>query len=110
MLAETKSIGPPRRWLLRVLLGLGALLVLAWAAPMLAAYTPLVSWMCNRYVNGFDVTIHIGSASLDWFSPIRLNNVELRDADGGLLAQIPKIETDRSLLTLLLDRDDLGSI
>ncbi len=110
MSADTMSSPPPpRRWGLRILLTLCGLLVLVWAAPMIAAWTPLVAWICGKASQQFNGSVRVGSASLGWFSPIRLYHVEILDADGQPIVHIAKIESDRSLLTLLVERDDLGS-
>ena len=65
MPADTKFIPPPqRRWAVRILLTLCSLALLLWAAPMIAAWTPLVSWACNRATIFFDGSVYVGGASL----------------------------------------------
>lgn len=54
------------------------------------------------------VTCH--DASLGWFSPISAEHVELRDAQGELIASAPSVTLDKSLLGLLLDSTSLGAI
>jgi translocation and assembly module TamB len=109
MAADTQEPFPPRRWGRRIVLFAVGLVVLVWAAPMVAAWTPLVPWACAQAAGYIDGSVHVGSASLGWFSPIILSNVEVRGADDQVIAQIPRIEGDRSLLMLLLDHGDLGS-
>jgi translocation and assembly module TamB len=109
MIADTKQPGPPRRWGLRIGLAFCGLVVMIWAAPIVAAWTPLVSWLCAKAANDLDGSVHVGSASLGWFSPVVLYNVEIRAADDQPIARIPKVEGDRSLLILLVDQRDLGT-
>lgn len=109
MSAEKKEAGPPRRWRLRIGLATTALVLLVWAAPMIVASTPLVSWLAARADSYITGSVHVGNASLGWFSPIVLRDVEIRDPEGRPLLQVPRVEGDRWLVTLLWDRDDLGS-
>src|ERR1019366_1527567 len=109
MPADTQSFAALRRWGCRIALGAVGLVGLIWAAPIVAAWTPLVSWSATKASAFFDGSVTVGSASLGWFSPIVLSNVELRGTDGQVIAQIPRIQGDRSLLMLLLDDSDLGS-
>src|SRR5216684_3814213 len=109
MIADTKHPRPPRRWGLRIGIAFCGLVVAIWAAPIIAARTPLVSWMCARTANYLDGSVHVGSASLGWFSPVVLYNVDIRAADDRPIARIPKVEGDRSLLMLLVDKRDLGT-
>ncbi len=99
----------PRTWPRRLLVLVGLLLVLAWAAPIIAGYTPLVGWACRHAERYIDGSIQVGGASLGWFSPIVLCDVTVRDRDSRIVAQIPRVEGDRSLLMLLVNRSDLGS-
>ena len=107
--AVTKEPASLKRWAVRFLVVVGGLVVLVWAAPMIAAHTPLVSWACREAEKHVDGRIHVGTVSLGWFSPVVLTNVEIRDAGEHTIVHIPKIASDRCLLRLLMDRDDFGS-
>lgn len=98
-----------RRWSLRIFFALLALLALIWAAPILAARTSLVGWACRQAESRIDGVVRIGDLSLGWFSPVILYNVEVRDSDGQTLVQIPKLESDYSLLRLAFERRDYGT-
>jgi hypothetical protein len=108
MIAGTKQSTMRRRWGLRIGLTFCALAVAIWAAPIVVAWTPLVSWICAKAMHHLDGSVHVGSASLGWFSKVALYNVEIRDAGDRPVAQIPKVESSRSLLMLLVDHQDLG--
>src|SRR5438874_9557450 len=107
MTVVTPPYVPPRYWGRRILLAALGLLLLIWAAPVIAAWTPFVSWMSGKASDSINGSVTVGSASLGWFSPIILSNVEVRDADDQLVAQVPRIEGDRSLLMILIDPSDL---
>jgi hypothetical protein len=109
MAGDRKAAAWLRRWSLRFALATVGLVALVWAAPILAARTPLVSWLCARAAAPYGCTVHVGSASLGWFRPIVLSGVEIRDSKGVSIAQIPRIEGDRSLYALLQNPDDLGA-
>jgi len=92
--------------LLLTLLGVGLL----WLSPTIVAKTGLLGYIVDSTTSQLDGTIDIRSASLGWFSPLTLWDVEVRDADGGLVVQVPKVVGDRSLLKLLFDSGDMGSL
>ena len=99
----------PRRWPVRLLFVFVTLLVVVWAAPIIATWTPLLAALCSKADAYIDGSVRVSSASLGWFSPVVLYNVEVRDAADQTIAQIPKLESERSLVQLLLHRDDLGA-
>jgi len=73
-------------------------LVLLWFAPWFVAHSPLLNWALGALGPELNGTLHIGSASLGWFSPVRLYAVEICDAQGDPLLQAPLVRGDRSLL------------
>lgn len=108
-MSQPVSNPPGRSWKMRLFVCAGVLLVLVWAAPIIAAYTPVLGWVAGKASEAIDGRVEIGGASLGWFSPIVLYDVTVRDADNEVIAQIPKIEGDRALLKLALDQSDLGT-
>lgn len=48
--------------------------------------------------------------SVGWLSPLALTDFELRDPDGELLARVPKLTIDKSLVGLLFRRNEPGPI
>lgn len=95
-----------RKLLVVAALGLGLL----WLAPTIVAKTPLLGLVVNADTFNVDGTLDIRSASLGWFSPIRLWDVEVRDPEGGLFVRVPKVVGERSLLKILLNRSDWGDM
>lgn len=106
---EPRTAPPARRRRTKWLLGAaGALLVLLWLLPVLIAHSPLLNWIVGMATSDLRGEVRIGSASLGWFSPIRLENVEVRAEDGETLAVVPRVSGDRALLKILWDFSRLG--
>lgn len=93
-----------RRWLL-----LPVVLILAvWLLPGLIVHTPLLNWIVAKTTTDLNGSLRIGSASAGWFSPIVVENVELRDARGQNVLTVPSARNDRSLVALLWNFPNLG--
>lgn len=95
-----------RKLLVVAILGVGLL----WMAPTIVAKTRLLGLVVNADTFNVDGTVEIRSASLGWFSPIRLWDVEVRDPEGGLFVRVPKVVGERSLLKILFNRSDWGNL
>lgn len=78
-------------------------------APAIVANTPLKQWVLTSVLQ-LDGSAQLESASLDWFSPVALQNFEIRDAQGESVITLPAVHTEKSLIGLLLDVSDLGQI
>lgn len=104
----TSSNSPRPRWKWRRWLALALVLLLVWLAPALVALT-LRNWLAGRVLADLKGSVHIGGASVGWFSPPVLENVELRDEAGQPLLTTPRIEGRKSLLALLWDHADVGA-
>lgn len=111
--AASSSLGErPRalRWLWRGLFVLTLFAALVWALPMIAALSPCRDWLAAQLGQRINGTVRLGGASLGWFSPIVLRDVEVCDAAGRRLASVAELETDRTLFGLLRDHEQLGMI
>jgi hypothetical protein len=106
-----RSSGAPRvgKGLKLLAAGLGTLL-LFWSAPMLVGHTPLRQWLAEQALSDLSATVTVGRASLGWLSPVVLQQVELRDRASRPLFVAARIETRKSLLALLVDHSDLGTV
>lgn len=106
-----KSSPPRRRRSLRVLLLL-ALLVLpaiaVWFLPPIVAHSSLLAGVIARVANDLNGSVRVGGASLDWLSPVVLTNVEICDAQGEIVLQVPRVAGSQRLIGLLFDRRHLG--
>lgn len=82
--------------------------VAVWVAPIVAGHTPLVSWIACRVakVNG---RVHLDSASLGWFSPVKLYGLKIIDPEDHTLVDVPEVRGDRWLAAMLWDAADLGA-
>ena len=84
-------------------------LVIGYFAPAIIAITPLRNWILQTAVapNG---TITLGSASLGWFSPVSAQNLDIRDAAGDEVVAVYSLASEKTLIGILLDSDDLGRL
>jgi|GEM_PF-4440825 len=98
------------RWTRRFQLALVLFLVLAWATPALISHSPLVGWGLRKATADLNGQASVGGVSLGWFSPVVLTDVEIIDSSGRKLLSAPRIATDRSLVQLLGDVSDLGTL
>lgn len=97
-----------RLWL-KVLVAVFVLVVFIVAsAPTIIAKTSLRNRIAQKAAADLNGSLEIGSASLGWFSPIELRDVTLMDAQGRILAKLPKVTSSRTLIGLLRDRTTLG--
>jgi translocation and assembly module TamB len=97
-----------RRWLKVLIAVLVVVLFGVAAAPTIIAKTGLRNRIARQVAPDLKGSLDIGSASLGWFSPIELRNVAITDAQGRVLAKIPRIASSKSLLDLVRDRANLG--
>jgi hypothetical protein len=106
---STPERTPRRAWRRRLLLvGIGVL-VLVWALPMILARSPFVGWLERQLGAHAGCTVHLGRLSLGWFSSVAAYDVVVHDRADRPLLHAAIVESDRSLLALLLHRDSLGT-
>ncbi|MBN1852488.1 MAG: hypothetical protein JW829_07175, partial [Pirellulales bacterium] len=106
--------GPPRRsrrrwrrWILFSLLA-GVLLILL--APMIVAHSPILDIILSSVLEPDQGRLTAAGASLGWFSSLALDKVKILDSEGQKLLDVSTIRIDRSLVGLLMDRVNLGTI
>ncbi|HEX3724855.1 MAG TPA: hypothetical protein VHV08_01375, partial [Pirellulales bacterium] len=85
------------------------LLAGAYFAPWVVGLAPVANWVL-AWASPLDGTIRLESASLGWFSSVVLQNVSIHDAQGGPVIEIESLTTDKPLIALLVDLDDVGRI
>ncbi len=95
-----------RNSFLLLVLGAG---VVGYLAPMIIANTALRNWMLQTALEPKG-TVTAGSASLGWFSPLKIDNLDVRDSEGVSVASIGSFRTEKSLIALLLDVDQVGRV
>ena len=103
------AAGPRSAWPRRLLLAGLALFTIVWALPIVLAYTPFVGWVEQQLAARTGCTVRIGGLSLGWFSAVKASDVELLNAAGQPLLRAGTVESKRTLLGLVLHRDDPGS-
>jgi hypothetical protein len=84
------------------------LFLLIFLSPVLLARTPLRNWLVAVALKQFAGDVHIGGASLWWWSAPVFTDIEVRDSDGRTLLHAPRVEGGKSLIALLCHPRDLG--
>ncbi len=108
---RTESTSTTSNWSkLRPLMVVTGLIFLVIMLPSIAAQTPLLSWGVAQATANLNGKVSVGSASLGWFSPIVLKEVEVVDAEGAPVAEIPSIRVSQSLLGLIGNSANLGTV
>jgi translocation and assembly module TamB len=105
---STGATPAPRKWKRRLLAAFVLLFSLLVLSPILTAGTPLRNWLLARALPRFQGSIHIGGASMGWFRPPIITDIEVRDSAGRMLLRIPRLEGNKSLAALLCHPFDLG--
>ncbi len=98
-----------RRWK-RWICGAAILAGVVWFLPLIVAATPLRQQIVPIALPGFEGSVRIGSASLAWFSPIELHDIEILDDQGQPIANSQTIATKKTLYSLLVDSSNIGEL
>lgn len=110
---QAPESSPPRSgmsfsfWAGGLLLAIG---VLTWLAPSIVAMTELRHQILSAALPDYPGRMEVGAASLGWFSPAILQDVQIYDLQGELLLSLGGVSTESSLLSLATDRAHLGKI
>lgn len=99
-------------WQRRLVLLASCVLLLAAAAPWIAARWPMRAWLLSGVSRalGLRGSLSSANASLGWFSPLRLRGLTWTDEQGEPLLQIAEISTSRTLIGLIWNRSALGTV
>ena len=98
-----------RRWKW-VLAGVVFLGLVIWLLPAIVGNTRLLGLLVNWAAADFEGTVTVDGASLGWFSKPTIVGIEARDEDDRVLVAIPRASGSRTLVELLRDTSNLGSI
>ena len=94
----------PRRRRRRRLFIAGLLLgTLIWFAPGLVAHTGLLAWGLANASADLNGKLIVRSASLGWISPVKVREIEVRDAQDEIVLQAEKLTSGKSLAGILWD-------
>lgn len=99
--------GKWKRYLIGTVL---ALVVLVLCAPLLLQSRAIVLGIVQQSEAIDPLKLDLKSVSFGWFRPLRITGLEVRDANGKLLAQIGSVDTELSLWRLLTNRSNLGTV
>ncbi len=109
--AETAGLKPARpkrrRWPWVVAAGLIGLVSLIVFAPQIVARSDFRHELPRFRLVGFKEEIHVGRASLSWWGPIELYDVELKAPDGKTFAAIKKSTEYRGVWDILFHPEEL---
>ncbi len=94
-----------RRWPWLAALGV---LGLIWLLPMLVSHSFVASWVIQRAGSQVGGNLTVQGISLGWFSPIQASQVAVRDEQGQTVLEAAEAESDRTLLSLLLNLSSPG--
>lgn len=98
-----------RRWkLIALAAALMALVALVWLLPVIVAHSPVLGWIVAAAAGDLDGTVEVRSASLGWFSPIVLGEIEVRDRQGEPVLNADGLSGRKWLASILWDRSILG--
>lgn len=96
------------RWVLLALLVL--LLAGVWLAPGILARTAYKDKLIADLTADVNGTVHVGEVQLNWLHPVEAFDVSVTDANGRPVLSAQRVGTSKTLLELLLNRNDLGTV
>lgn len=100
-----------RRRLRWVLIGLFVLLLVGlWLAPGVLAKTGYKDQFVAELTGDVNGTVTVGEVSLNWLHPVTAFDLSVTDTSGNTVLSAKKVSTSKTLLSLLLDRSDLGTL
>lgn len=94
------------------LIFLGGLFVgaLVWFAPTIVVKSPLKNRILSSATSDFHGTVSVGSISAGWLSPITVRDVVALDRQGARIAEVKTVRVEKTLVSLIRDRSDVGKI
>jgi hypothetical protein len=101
-------VTPRSAWPRRLFFVGFAVLALVWAIPIILSHSPFVGWVEDQLRASTGCRLRIGGLSLGWFRPVAAYNVQLCNAADQPLLTASSIESQRTLLGLLLNTDRPG--
>ncbi|HWB01320.1 MAG TPA: hypothetical protein VG713_22675, partial [Pirellulales bacterium] len=113
-MSSTDSARPRRRWPRIVLRGSALTLLLALVlvalAPWLLSFEPVQQLALRAALPGMRGRISLGDAHFGWWTPLRVDDLLVRDPEAQPLVEVGSIGTDRTLWQLLTHPRDWGDI
>ena len=98
------------RWLFWVGAFLVLLGVLIWFAPALIVNSSLGQSIISQVIPGLRGELTIGSAGLDWLSPLRIANLTVRSRGGEQILHVAALTSEKTLAGLVLDPYRAGTL
>lgn len=89
----------------------GALVgALVWFAPTIAVRSPLKNRIISSATSDLRGKVSVGSVSAGWLSPIVARDIVVFDVDGERIVELASARIDKTLVSLIGDRTDLGTV
>ncbi|MCA9234762.1 MAG: hypothetical protein KDA44_04800 [Planctomycetales bacterium] len=108
---KSRRRAKPRRWRLRLGIFLVLLTAIVLVAPTVLSRVGFVrQFVLNRAVPREAGRVSCDAVELSWLNDQRLTGVNVIDANGSPVLTAAEITSDRSLLSLLLNRQQLGTV
>jgi hypothetical protein len=85
-----------------------AVVFVIWLLPTFVGHTPLVSWIASRAAADVNGRVEVQSASLGWFSPVRLYGLKIVDQDNNPVVEVPEVHGDRALTAMIWNAANMG--
>ncbi|MCA9129248.1 MAG: hypothetical protein KDB22_19315 [Planctomycetales bacterium] len=99
-----------RRWRIRLTLFFIVTALLILFLPTIATQRSIVLGLANRFAGVAPLEINIKSVKAGWFAPISIQDLQLLDPEGRVIAKVGNIATEKGVLAWLLNRSDLGLV
>ena len=108
----SRSISQPAqtRRMLALAIGVIATLCVLWFVPTILSSRVIWPRVASYLTSNLEAKVSTGTATLGWLSPVELRDVRIVESDGQQAASIQAVRTEKTLLSLLLGRHDLGEI
>ncbi|HSG69634.1 MAG TPA: hypothetical protein VLA12_04420, partial [Planctomycetaceae bacterium] len=97
-----------RKWLRRLFVICVLIGVAIAGVPSLVGRTSLRNRIVPHLWPELAQRVSLGSASLGWFSPIGIDNLNVYDQDGAVMLHADRLQSRYTLLDLILEPSELG--
>lgn len=109
--AKASDVRPARKkgqphW--RLFTMLATLAVIVWLLPIIVVKTPLFGWILKKSTADLNGSVTIKSVSLGWLSPIEVQGIEMKDANGKTVLSVDSVTGDRRLAAIACNYSNLG--
>lgn len=98
------------RWTLTALVLLAVSGAIAWFLPAILVTGPWRDMVLGWMLADLNATVAADRVRLGWFSPVEVRGLKLRDSSGGPLLDLVQLRTEKSLLQLMWNWQQIGRL